>query len=268
MRYGLAVLLVAAATALRWALLPWIGDTVPYELALPAVIIATVVAGIGPGLLATLVAVLATETFIVGPLGIEFDGPTVGRMGITSFVGTFLCYLLHAVRAAQNKARDELEAANAQLQAEIAERRQAEARITRLASFPELNPNPIVEVDLAGQIHYVNPGARRVFPDLPERGLDHPWLAGFKSIGGAFQAGQSRSAVREVTVGGRFYQQMVHWVEEGQRVRIYGMDVTERKRAEEALQKANEVLEVRVAERTAELRETLRAVGSLLPALF
>jgi len=144
------------------------------------------------------------------------------------------------------------------------ERRKAEATITGLASFPELNPNPIAELDLAGLVHYVNPGARRLFPDLAERGKEHPWLAGFESIGGPFQTGQSRSAVREVTVGGRFYQQMLHWVEQGQRLRIYGMDVTERKRAEEALQKANEVLEVRVANRTAALRETSR----LLEAFF
>ncbi len=46
----------------------------------------------------------------------------------------------------------------------ITERKQAEQRIAHLASFPELNPNPIFETDLEGKITYVNPAARRKFP--------------------------------------------------------------------------------------------------------
>ena len=35
-----------------------------------------------------------------------------------------------------------------------------------LASFPEQNPNPIVEADLEGHIRYANPVAIRLFPAL------------------------------------------------------------------------------------------------------
>src|SRR5512143_2846315 len=57
------------------------------------------------------------------------------------------------------------------------ERRQAEAETVRLASFPMLNPNPIVAVDLAGQVQFCNPAAEQMFPDLCQRGVRHQWLA-------------------------------------------------------------------------------------------
>ncbi len=58
-------------------------------------------------------------------------------------------------------------ASKADLEREIAERKRAEARLAYLASFPERNPNPIMEVDLDGVVRYVNPAGLRLFPDLP-----------------------------------------------------------------------------------------------------
>jgi len=40
------------------------------------------------------------------------------------------------------------------------EKRRDEEEVIRLATFPRLNPNPVVEVDLTGKIHYMNPAAR------------------------------------------------------------------------------------------------------------
>ena len=40
-------------------------------------------------------------------------------------------------------------------------------RLAQLASFPELNPNPVIEVDLTGHIHYLNQAARHLFPAHP-----------------------------------------------------------------------------------------------------
>ena len=121
-------------------------------------------------------------------------------------------------------------------------RRKAEAASARLASFPELNPNPVVEIDATGQIHYVNPAARCLFPDLLERGFQHPWLAGFEPVVSAFRTDQTQSAVREVAIGKRCYQQMAHYVGEGQRTHIYGLDITERKLAEQAVRDREEEL--------------------------
>lgn len=49
-----------------------------------------------------------------------------------------------------------------------------------------------------------------------------------------------RPFVREVEVGGRFYQQTVSRTPEGGLLRIYGVDVTERRRAEDALRGSEE----------------------------
>ena len=48
--------------------------------------------------------------------------------------------------------------------------------------------------------------------------------------------GGSKSIVREVSVDQSWFQQTVHFVEDGQRVRIYGIDITARKRSEAAIE--------------------------------
>ena len=53
----------------------------------------------------------------------------------------------------------------------------------------------------------------------------------------------------------KWYQQTIHFVENDQRARIYGVDITARQQAREELLKAYAEVEKRVVERTAELVE-------------
>ena len=136
------------------------------------------------------------------------------------------------------------------------EREQVEAETRRLASFPILNPRPVVEVDLAGRVHFCNPVATQMFPDLCEGGSGHPFFADWEAVLRQLGEAGSEPIAREIAVGQRWYHQTIHLVEKGQRARIYGADITARRQAADELLKAYAEVEKRVLERTAELIET------------
>ncbi|MDD5656041.1 MAG: PAS domain S-box protein [Elusimicrobia bacterium] len=114
---------------------------------------------------------------------------------------------------------------------DISDRVRTRERTAWLASFPELNPNPVVELDLAGRIAYANPAAQRLF-DILERGIAHPWLAGLEGILEDFRKGRSEKAEREVEVNGRWTRQSITFARKLRTVRVFGLDISELKRAE------------------------------------
>ncbi|NER99184.1 MAG: diguanylate cyclase, partial [Symploca sp. SIO1B1] len=103
----------------------------------------------------------------------------------------------------------------------------------RLASVPLLAPNPIVETDLEGQILYLNPEAIQLFPDLQDTGVKHPFLTELLSLVEILK--QEGSLMREVKVGQAYYEQVLHFVEGMGCLRIYGFDITDRRKAQEQL---------------------------------
>ena len=119
--------------------------------------------------------------------------------------------------------------------AQHARDREAKERTTWLASFPERNPYPIVEIDSTGVVSYMNPAAQHTFPDLPALGLEHPWLAGLDSVIANFRKEGGGSLKREIQIGNIFYMQSVHFVSEIARLRIYATDITEQKKAEQQM---------------------------------
>jgi PAS domain S-box-containing protein len=126
---------------------------------------------------------------------------------------------------------------------DITGRRQMEARAAWLASFPERNPHPITELSLAGQIHYINPAGRRLFPDLEKQGLAHPWLSDWASATRPLQDNGEASVERTVTLGKATYAQSMYLVSEVGRVRVYGRDVTARRQAELQVKDQGDLLE-------------------------
>jgi protein-histidine pros-kinase len=119
------------------------------------------------------------------------------------------------------------------LNAGLSEREEAVEKALWLGSFPEHNPSPIVELDLSnGVIYYQNPFAARLLPDLPALGLRHPWLAGLQEASLLLTAGADEPLRRETAINGRFYSQTVSYIPATKRVRVYGADITEQKRAQ------------------------------------
>ncbi len=114
----------------------------------------------------------------------------------------------------------------------MGERAQAQEKAAWLASFPEGNPSPIVELDLAtGIIHYLNPFAGRLLPDLQRQGMEHPWLSGLAAAAKSLIEGDGGTARREIVVGGFLFMQTINYVSETKRLRVYGTDITGRKEA-------------------------------------
>ncbi|MDJ0706513.1 MAG: EAL domain-containing protein [Leptolyngbyaceae cyanobacterium MO_188.B28] len=142
----------------------------------------------------------------------------------------------------------------------------SEAALVRLASFPELNPNPVMEIDLAGSITYLNPAAILRFKDIQENGLEHPILNGLIAI---VQTQTENPFVREVNIGETYFEQSVHYLAESDLIRIFISDITERKRAEIELHKRDHLLQA-VAEATKNLLTEMdheRAINQALAIL-
>jgi|GEM_PF-5726989 PAS domain S-box-containing protein len=137
----------------------------------------------------------------------------------------------------QNKTRDQLlnELTALRHQLAASEDRPDPDNLSRLASFPEQNPDPTLEIDDTGRITYMNPAAQTRFPDLSEVGLDHPFFTGLETILAQLRDGDDQSHVREHRVDAFVYDQKVTWVPGSRLIRIYAHDITERKHTEEAL---------------------------------
>lgn len=114
----------------------------------------------------------------------------------------------------------------------------SEGALIRLASFPELLPSPIIEIDLVGKITYLNPEAIIQFSDIKEAELKHPVLLGLLE---AVQNERKQFFVREVEVGSAIFEQSVHYIAESRLIRSYLVDISDRKQAE----KERELLLVR-----------------------
>ena len=123
---------------------------------------------------------------------------------------------------------------------DITARKQAEQRLAYLASFPELNPNPVVEVTLDGEVRYTNPVARQLFPDLKDLKALHPWLENWETITQPFRSGEATSFLRDVTYQEHCYQQSLAFLATEGLIRIYGIDISTRKSAEDAMRLSEE----------------------------
>ena len=117
---------------------------------------------------------------------------------------------------------------------ETTERRRAEEKIRHLASFPNLNPNPVLELDLAGKVVYANSYAERI---AREAGLDSPSFllpADMAGVLAELRLHPGSTATREVELGGRTFLISIFQPARLEVYRVYGVEITAARRAEEA----------------------------------
>ena len=147
---------------------------------------------------------------------------------------------------------------------DITERKKAEQEIAKVASFPTLNPNPVIEADFTGKISYANPAAKTILDDTETIGLAHPFLSDWQKVTKIFEDESLSFFKREVKVGEQWYYQTLFHVPRAKLIRIYGIDITERKKAEEKLEEYSNNLEKLVEDRTKQLKdsERLAAIGA------
>ncbi len=143
---------------------------------------------------------------------------------------------------------------------DITERKQAEQKTVWLASFPLLNPNPIVELDLQGNITFANPGASRLFRDLRKKGMSHPLLKGILSRMKSLKKEKEKTITRQIEAGGLWFSQTISFIQEQNKIRVYSTDITKEKQLEKLLKEINETLEKKVMQRTSELTRASEAV--------
>jgi PAS domain S-box-containing protein len=120
---------------------------------------------------------------------------------------------------------------------DITERKRAEERIRWLASFPELNPNPVIEMDEEGTITFANAATYNTLRDLglPENPAAFVPEDKEDILRLLRETGESQ-LYREITLNNNIFAEDITLNRELNVVRIYTRNITERKRSEVALQ--------------------------------
>ncbi len=107
LRYALALLAVLTAFGLRLMLTAWVGPGLPtYVTFYPAMMLAALLGGFGPGLVATALAGLAAMVWILPPVGEFTVTSPIDRLGLAVFfgMGLFMSVVAELYRRSRDKA--------------------------------------------------------------------------------------------------------------------------------------------------------------------
>lgn len=115
----------------------------------------------------------------------------------------------------------------------------AEQKIEHLASFPKLNPNPVIETDLDGKITYYNDATLVTLKKLDSEEDVSLFLPADldEIINSIKEPDEIQTFFREVDIKGRVFIENINLSKGLNFIRIYTQDITERKSAEEQIRK-------------------------------
>ncbi|PKN19162.1 MAG: Fis family transcriptional regulator [Deltaproteobacteria bacterium HGW-Deltaproteobacteria-6] len=149
---------------------------------------------------------------------------------------------------------------------DVTEHKRAEVKIEHLASFPELNPHPVIETDMEGHVIYCNAATTNMLKKLKMSDDDVRLLLPrdlAKTIKEMEKRNDGRYELREMEINGRTFIESIIVPVHLRVARIYAQEITGRKQAEQALQKAKDELEQRVSERTRDLQTALAEIETM-----
>ena len=139
----------------------------------------------------------------------------------------------------------------------------AEQLARRLASFPEFNPNPVIETDLDGNMVYLNPAAQELFEEEYVEGSFHPLARDLGPLLGRLMREGDDVLSREVDVQGAIFDQKIIYIPDALVIRIYSHDITRLKASQDATRAAGEAIQT-LAQENELLVEIGRIISSSL----
>lgn len=124
------------------------------------------------------------------------------------------------------------------IHSDITERKKTEENLKRLATFPEQNPNIIIELDLSGDVIYANNKCASEFPDLSVLGKTHPALADFDRVLAEIKQRGDNSLTREIENRDKYYEQKFVYIPSSKIIRTFIYDISEIKNALQLLKES------------------------------
>jgi len=114
---------------------------------------------------------------------------------------------------------------------DITERKKAQEEIESLSRFSSENPNPVLRVQVDGEIIYANDPAKKTFKVKVGGKMPEHYLPILK------KAEKSQEEVRlEEKIGHRYYGSTVRFIKDPGYLNMYSRDITQRKKAEEKIE--------------------------------
>jgi PAS domain S-box-containing protein len=252
LRYGVAIASVVLALLSKLALEPLIVQETPFLLVFAAVIVSAWYGGLGPGLLATVTAGLATDYFFLPPVN-AFSG--FGGETIPLVLYTLEGLLINGIVVGLRHARQRAEASTREAESHQEQLRQSEERYRVVA---ETASDAIFMIDADSEILFVNSAAEKIFGYAGDEMLgerltmlipEHLREAHQASLKRYVDTGRQRLDWNSIDLPGCIRAaERSPWrspfgevVKEGEHFFTgFVRDVTERRRAEEALRASEE----------------------------